>query len=313
MNGFDYAALIRALPCDMSAVNSKEATAFWKPLYDQFNNIRKDPNSSDEDVIAAEEELSRSLNRTIVYVEPCQGIVDRIRYILCLSEVSNSDRKALLGIGRKIAEKESVSSEGAVKKGAYVNLSDGDLQKIWGLFKKYSSVVLDESLGLQNVYLDTETTGLKATSEVLEIAIIDDDSTILLNTLLKPTKEKAWPGAMAIHNITPEDVKDSPTLSSIKEKIEEIISGKNLVIYNSSYDAPFLERAGVNLFFAANISCAMNSYQNFSGQDKWAKLSDAMDEIGGTWKGTSHRALSDANAAMQVWKHIKSAGSREVL
>ena len=38
------------------------------------------------------------------------------------------------------------------------------------------------------VYLDTETTGLDKTAEIVEIAVVDDAGQILINQLVRPSK-----------------------------------------------------------------------------------------------------------------------------
>ncbi|MCW3664158.1 3'-5' exonuclease, partial [Burkholderia cenocepacia] len=51
------------------------------------------------------------------------------------------------------------------------------------------------------ILLDTETTGLDESAEIVEIAVIDDAGNVLLNTLVKP-KHPIPNSATAIHGIT---------------------------------------------------------------------------------------------------------------
>lgn len=94
------------------------------------------------------------------------------------------------------------------------------------------------------IYLDTETTGLSHQhDEVLEISILNDDGETLLDTLVKPTRKKAWPEATKIHGICPEMILKSPypTLQELLPRIDAILAdAENLVIYNAGYDLPFL-------------------------------------------------------------------------
>ncbi|MDY0136377.1 MAG: hypothetical protein RBS36_04320 [Thiomicrospira sp.] len=55
------------------------------------------------------------------------------------------------------------------------------------------------------VYLDTETTGLsiKDGAELLEIAIVEENGTVLLDTFVKPKHATEWPEAMAVHTSHP--------------------------------------------------------------------------------------------------------------
>lgn len=76
---------------------------------------------------------------------------------------------------------------------------------------------------MKTVYLDLETTGLESTDEALSIALVGDDGETLLYSLIKPQKRKRWPKAEAIHGITPQKVKDAPTLDDLKPQIADIL------------------------------------------------------------------------------------------
>ena len=51
---------------------------------------------------------------------------------------------------------------------------------------------------METVYLDTETTGVTADDEIVELTIIDDDGKPLINTLMKPKYHTSWPGAQRV-------------------------------------------------------------------------------------------------------------------
>lgn len=60
------------------------------------------------------------------------------------------------------------------------------------------------------VYLDTETTGLGSTDEIIEISIIDDDGSTLLETLVKPS-QPIPADSTRVHGITDADVQGERT------------------------------------------------------------------------------------------------------
>ena len=93
------------------------------------------------------------------------------------------------------------------------------------------------------VFLDTETTGLDHSAEIVEIAIVDHDSIVLLESFVKP-KNKIPADATAIHGITNEMVKNAPTLKQLTPKIRAAVRGKILAIYNSEYDMQYLPDLG---------------------------------------------------------------------
>ena len=89
------------------------------------------------------------------------------------------------------------------------------------------------------IYLDSETTGLSPSDRMVELAIIDDDSHVLLNTLLNPERPIS-PEAHAIHGISDDVVMDAPTLRQIEPEIIQIVQKKHIVIYNAKFDLQYL-------------------------------------------------------------------------
>src|SRR5688572_29960828 len=95
--------------------------------------------------------------------------------------------------------------------------------------------------GKEFLVLDTETTGLYD-GEIVQIAIIDSDANVLLDTLVKPVKPIPA-DATAIHGITDEMCKDAPVWAQITGHIESIISGKLLVVYNATFDRGMMHKS----------------------------------------------------------------------
>ena len=105
------------------------------------------------------------------------------------------------------------------------------------------------------VYLDTETTGLSPPGdEILEIGILDDQGRALIDSLVRPVNHRTWPGAQAIHGISPADVANAPTLDELRPGIIETVKGREVVTYNALFDSRFLP---VELEHAAEIKCCM--------------------------------------------------------
>ena len=156
------------------------------------------------------------------------------------------------------------------------------------------------------VYLDLETTGLDpADDEILEIGILDDDGTALLDSLVHPIRHRTWLRAQAINGISPADVCDAPTLDDLRPRIRAAVAGREVVIYNAPFEAGFLpaELAG-----AARIHCAMRAFAAVFGEWspkydewRWQRLHVAAAHVGYQWPGDSHRALNDCQATRAVW------------
>lgn len=67
------------------------------------------------------------------------------------------------------------------------------------------------------VCLDTETTGVSVRAdEVLQVALIGGDGSVLLNELVKPERHASWHQAERVHGITPQDVEDAPPLPFVR-------------------------------------------------------------------------------------------------
>ena len=99
--------------------------------------------------------------------------------------------------------------------------------KNWKNYKKWYLDQSDEFLKIfkfspdEIICFDLETTGLdKANDEILQLSIIDGNSDVLFDSLIKPAHKKSWAGAEAINGISPAMVKTAPTFEDIKPKIQ---------------------------------------------------------------------------------------------
>jgi DNA polymerase-3 subunit epsilon len=83
--------------------------------------------------------------------------------------------------------------------------------------------------GYRLVVLDAETTGLNASNdEIIEIAIIDDQGLTLIDTLIRPTRNKRWAETQSIHGITPENVLGAPVLCGLRHSTLGIFGAERL-------------------------------------------------------------------------------------
>jgi DNA polymerase-3 subunit epsilon len=172
--------------------------------------------------------------------------------------------------------------------------------------------------------LDTETTALKR-GEICQIAIIDSDGNVALDSLVKTVN--AIPDAVtAIHGIDDSMVKDAPSWIDLAPRIKQILDGQLLVVYNAIYDRSFMHQTqelhNLPKIEWAEIStwlCAMNAYAEFNGEKHpyygtyvWQKLSVAAARCGVEVKD-AHSALGDCLMALGVTKHMlkNSEGENE--
>ena len=91
------------------------------------------------------------------------------------------------------------------------------------------------------VVLDSETTGLDDEDEIIDLAIISRHGSTMFNSLIKPTCPVSE-GARAVHHISDEMLADAPTFAEVYPRIQEILSGKTVIIYNKNFDYLKLKR-----------------------------------------------------------------------
>lgn len=157
------------------------------------------------------------------------------------------------------------------------------------------------------IYLDTETTGLHVGdgAALVEVAVVDDDGSVLLNTLVNPGCPVPA-SATAIHGITDAMVRDAPLAADVVARVLDLARGQRVVIYNAAFDAQFFP--GMREV-AASVECCMlrhakwrGIWSNYWNGYRWHKLVDAADHAGHDWEGhDAHRALADTLACRAVW------------
>lgn len=154
------------------------------------------------------------------------------------------------------------------------------------------------------VVLDTETTGLSYNDEIVQIAILSPDGTVLLDTLVRPLIPISLE-ATGIHGITNDDVADAPPFPKLYERLKAILSGKSIVIYNAAFDLRMLQQTLRKYRLPPfdldedQIDCAMLYYAAWRGEIwsdgsyKWQKL-----------QGGDHSAAGDCRATLELIKRM---------
>ena len=161
----------------------------------------------------------------------------------------------------------------------------------------------------KTIYLDTETTGLGNTAEIVEVAAVDTTGRVLLDTLVKP-REQIPADVTRIHGITNAMVMDAIGWEAVAPIIELLLaSASNVVIYNADFDARIMEQCNARSRlsrFRANWQCAMQQYAAFAGRThnryggyRWHKLTDAAATFGHR-EAVQHRALADTRLCRAV-------------
>lgn len=98
---------------------------------------------------------------------------------------------------------------------------------------------------MRRVVLDTETTGMPVNDghRVIEIGCVEVEGRRLtgrhFHIYLQPDRE-IDEGAIAVHGITNEDLKDKPRFKDVADEFYDFIKGAQLIIHNAPFDIGFL-------------------------------------------------------------------------
>ena len=179
--------------------------------------------------------------------------------------------------------------------------------------KKLCRQILDDETA---VVLDTETTGLDGAAEILELAILGVDGEMLFDELIRPSGAKEWPGAERVHGISPEMVKDAPTIDRYLERLMDLLMGRRIVVFNAPYDSRLLSQS------LRDVGChdwdvyglkwvdVMVPYARYWGQwnswrksYKWQSLTHACAQQKVEVAG-AHRALGDCRMTLALLRKI---------
>ena len=154
--------------------------------------------------------------------------------------------------------------------------------------------------------LDTETTGLKSPSGVVEYAAIHIDGITLevierRSSLCNPGMP-IEPGAMAIHGITEMDIMDAPKIEDVFKLDGPIVA----VAHNWAYDSRYLSQHIGNL---VGSLCTLNlarQYITDSANHKLGTLATHLNlEV-----GEAHRAAGDTVTTLNLLRHLVKVSGR---
>lgn len=165
---------------------------------------------------------------------------------------------------------------------------------------------------LPNFYiLDTETTGLGNSDEVIQIGIIDKNGETVLDTLVKPTI-RVPREAITVHGINNEMLVDAPGFDDVYVSLSSKLAGMPLVAYNMDFDWRLLSqtvsRYKLPLFRTGKRHCAMKQYAQYRGIRgsrgyRWHKLGDAAAYEKIVVKN-AHSALGDVIMTLELMKKM---------
>jgi DNA polymerase III subunit epsilon len=92
------------------------------------------------------------------------------------------------------------------------------------------------------VYLDTETTGLNSTDEIVEISVMNDDGCVLFESFVKP-RQPIPASTTAIHGITNTMVQSAQSWPVVWMQVRDALFGRLVAIYNDDFDLRMMRQS----------------------------------------------------------------------
>jgi DNA polymerase-3 subunit epsilon len=190
-------------------------------------------------------------------------------------------------------------------------------------FDEENKYALETSLYVQKLFktgfiiLDTETTGLNYTDQLIELCILSSDGNIIHNQRYKPTIQISE-GAYRCHGIHMHDLEHEPSFQVDADRIKDILLKNDVVIFNASYDMSILKSTyksvGVNHFFLNDVKdrCAMNGAACIYGSTNrygTISLADAAS-ASGFINPNPHSALGDCQTTLAVIHDLANFADR---
>ena len=157
------------------------------------------------------------------------------------------------------------------------------------------------------VVVDTETTGLAGTDQVLQVAVLDPSGRALVDTTIRPTCE-IHPRASEVHGFTLERLASAPTYEQVHDAIERHLAGRRVIAYNAPFDERLLAQSAVAWGLPpveSHWECAMRQYAKYVGSRRrpgaeytWQKLPR------GAVPDAVHGARDDCLLTLELIRHM---------
>lgn len=157
------------------------------------------------------------------------------------------------------------------------------------------------------LYLDTETTGIDYSAEIIEVSVVDADGQTVFDSLVRPVGPIPS-AARRVHGISEDHVRDAPGWSAVHAELCRILEGRVVVVYNAAFDRRLITQCAQRHGLRpppVDWQCAMLQYAalkqvpgRYPGTLRWHKLEQAAASFGASPGG--HRARADALACRTV-------------
>ena len=174
-------------------------------------------------------------------------------------------------------------------------------------------LIARQKLSENPVYLDTETTGLSAKDEIVEVSVVNDDNSILFQSFARPS-QKIPAEATRVHGITDDMVAKAPSWPVVWTQLRHLLSGKLVIIYNADFDVRMIQHSYTQYRLpwrdSINAFCLMKLYAQYRGN--WDRtrgnyIFTSLERAGkqcGIDLPNAHRATADSLLARALLHYL---------
>lgn len=168
------------------------------------------------------------------------------------------------------------------------------------LVQKEIAAEFEQLLAAGAVILDSETTGMSETDEIIELAVINGDAEVLVHSFYKPLISVSA-GALSVHGYTDEFLANKQSIVHDYERLKEVLAGRTVLIYNSSFDDSLLRQTfvkhGLEPIQYRSV-CVMHKMMDYFDSERFISLANASGQE------TKHDALSDCQQVLAMMRNV---------
>ncbi|MBS1104300.1 hypothetical protein JK202_15020 [Gluconobacter sp. Dm-62] len=162
---------------------------------------------------------------------------------------------------------------------------------------------------MKEIILDVETTGISSYDEVIEISVSDLNGDILFYSRIKPTV-KISSGALRLHGVSDEMLKNEPTIRQVLRRLKSIIMDADKIYCWSSdfvihklFKTARAMNADPRVFTHIQKHAVDLMYVIGKG-DYWPRMDDVAQKHSILWDGRRFSSINDCKVISKIIKAI---------
>jgi len=158
----------------------------------------------------------------------------------------------------------------------------------WGWMNHYSPL-----------FLDTETTGLGDTDQVIELSVVDENGEVLFSEVIRPTVP-VHPEAAAVHGIPEETIEAALYWNSYYDFLANLLQGRLVICHNAAFDRRLLDQ-----------TCAAHGLEPITAE--WGCTQDLLLPLNDGRRPNLYRAAEIADVEIDPTRQHRSEYDADVV